>query len=75
MTTPVKDDPDTEIDETMLSTEGIRTTMDNARLNQAVIDILTRSDKSIPIERLDELWFDGILSEQRQQDYNELLEK
>jgi len=60
----------------MLEFEASRTTMENAKLSQKIIDILERRDKSVPIEQLDwDIWFDGILSERKQQKYNELLEK
>ena len=75
-TTPVEDDPNTPLDETMLEFEASRTTMENARLSQAIIDILERRDKSIPIEQLDwDIWIEGTLSERQLQEYNELLEK
>jgi len=75
-TTPVEDDPNTPLDETMLEFEASRTTMENARLSQAIIDILERRDKSVPIEQLDwDIWLKKVLSESQLQEYNELLEK
>jgi hypothetical protein len=74
-TTPVEDDPTTEIDETMLATEGTRTVMDNAKFSKAIIQILLRRDPSVPIRNLDEIYFDGILSERQQEEYNKLLEQ
>jgi len=74
-TTPVEDDPTTEVDETMLATEGTRTVMDNAKLNKAIIEILLRRDPSVPIKNLGEIYFDGILSERQQEEYNKLLEQ
>ena len=75
-TTPVEDDPNTPLDETMLEFEASRTTMENARLSQAIIDILERRDKSVPIEQLDwDIWLKKVLSERQLQEYNKLLEQ
>ena len=49
--------------------------MDNAKLNKAIIQILLRRDPSVPIRNLDEIYFDGILSERQQEEYNKLLEQ
>ena len=60
----------------MLEFEASRTTMENAKLSQKIIDILERRDKSVPIEQLDwDIWIEGTLSERQLQEYNELLEK